>query len=68
LEIEIPARHGSLPPFGFFAGAKDVDASHSIFTDVARDVNIDRFNIAGDMKITVENQVCCEAFVLLNNH
>jgi hypothetical protein len=66
LEIGISAQDASLPHSGFFAGAKGVDASHGIFTDVAGDnVNID---IAGDLvNIKIENQVCC-AFEQLNNH
>jgi hypothetical protein len=64
LKIGISAQDGSLPCSGFFTGAKGVDASHGIFTDVAGDV----FEIAGDLvNIKIENQVCC-AFEQLNNH
>ena len=51
------------PRPGFFAGAKNVNASHGIFTDVAGDVII-----AGDVNFKFENQVCSEVFERLNNH
>ena len=47
------SREVNPPRPGFFAGAKNVDASHGIFTDVAGDVII-----AGDVNFKVENQVC----------
>jgi hypothetical protein len=62
LEVGIPAQKSSPRP-GFFAGAKDVDASHSNFNDIAGDqVNID---IAGNVII---NQVCCEAIERLDEN
>jgi hypothetical protein len=63
-EAGIPARPGSLPHSGFFAGAKDVDASYGNFTDVGRD-NVVNIDIAGNLNIKVENQVCCE--MILSN-
>jgi uncharacterized alkaline shock family protein YloU len=47
------------PHPGFFAGARNVDASHGVFTDVGRDVKIE---ISGGVNIKVEMQVCCEEF------
>jgi hypothetical protein len=64
LEAGISAQPGSLPHSGFFAGAKDVDASYGNFTDVGRD-NVVNIDIAGNLNIKVGNQVCCE--VILSN-
>ena len=58
---ECPALDPHRP--GFFAGAKNIDASRGVFTDVAGDV----INIARDVNVKIETQVCCGVFEQLNN-